>query len=391
MEEQRAKAKQILTHPNFRKLDSQQIQEIYRTFLAVGLTKEDLKNLLKVEEPPKSQEITYLESMPYGVFLNFILAGDIQGKDLISLCNSSPLINEKCNKEFNAEGKVIPQYLFYILLKKMNVPVTDIKMDYRTFYKNVIFNKSFDSLKKKLEILDEATSDLGDYHISFPKNVFDLLYVYGRYESSILGSIYGFESLGEFRSIPENLKPMIPVAYSILEVLRDLQSHVFARLDLKIKIPVTLEIREMAKSLNLSLEEFRVQIFDPFLLENRTYIDDKAIPYVTFENCLNYDLIFAMLLREASKYINLNKSLKDKILENWRNIIEENIEEYEERKDDTDDEEDLEAFQRSIDLLESISELSPEEAGYLAALHEKVLSGKLPVLTHFSFEELIKY
>lgn len=131
MDDRLERARKILLHPNFNKLSQIQIQQVFKSLLASGITKDDIETILN---PSKINNITYLEKLPYDVFINLILTGNIEGLDLIHLCNSSPLINEKCNKDFNAEGKIIPLYLFYLLLKKLEVNVDKIKMDYRKAY-----------------------------------------------------------------------------------------------------------------------------------------------------------------------------------------------------------------------------------------------------------------
>jgi hypothetical protein len=69
----------------------------------------------------------HFEKFDYNTFLNFVIRGDIKGKDLLALCNVSKTFQEYSNRGFkiqNNDGTVIridDQYLFRVLLAKMKV------------------------------------------------------------------------------------------------------------------------------------------------------------------------------------------------------------------------------------------------------------------------------
>jgi len=187
-------ARQVLTHPNFSKLTPQQMQEVYRSLLASGVTKDDIRNIL-LSKP----NLTYLESLPYNIFLNLVTNGEIKGKDLIRFCNSSPLINDKCNRPFQLakSGDFIPEYLFYLLLKQDGI---ENKTNPRIVY---IFlqtetGKTFHTLYEKIKAItdvnarlvypmrDEFGYSLGE----FPQDLDQLLY---HHLKLLYGSIYYLE------------------------------------------------------------------------------------------------------------------------------------------------------------------------------------------------------
>lgn len=53
-------------------------------------------NIEESEEIPDST-IQYWASLPYDIFVNMVLTENISGPDLIALCGSHPIINDKCN------------------------------------------------------------------------------------------------------------------------------------------------------------------------------------------------------------------------------------------------------------------------------------------------------
>lgn len=120
---------------------------------------------------------TYLESLPYHVFLNLVLNGDLKGKDLINLCNSSPLINEKCNRSFIKEtGETIPQFLFYNLLRKMNADI-GLRENYRDVYKTYVdLNRGFKKLQKRILKLRNVQKSFTNFQTTWPFSIYDLLY-----------------------------------------------------------------------------------------------------------------------------------------------------------------------------------------------------------------------
>jgi alpha-tubulin suppressor-like RCC1 family protein len=96
------------------------------------ITKDQLLNLInesveQTEQKKIKQMLPILEKFDYNTFLRFIITGDIKGKDLLAVCNTSKKFNNYCNKDFEVrdfQGKIIEvktQYLFRLLLGKMGI------------------------------------------------------------------------------------------------------------------------------------------------------------------------------------------------------------------------------------------------------------------------------
>jgi len=102
----------ILWHPNFKKLNLQQVQEVFRNLIASGVTKEEIATILKdieaanrlVKENEErkayndylKQNVSKLELLPRVVFKRLVEVGEIKGRDLVYLCNSSPILKSYC-------------------------------------------------------------------------------------------------------------------------------------------------------------------------------------------------------------------------------------------------------------------------------------------------------
>jgi alpha-tubulin suppressor-like RCC1 family protein len=85
-----------------------------------------------------------LEKFDYNTFLNFVIKGDIKGRDLLALCDSSKKFNDFCNRNFNREDKdgnvvkVENQYLFRVLLSKASIRLTGNKSPKRLYIQRMI-------------------------------------------------------------------------------------------------------------------------------------------------------------------------------------------------------------------------------------------------------------
>ena len=120
MEDKLVKARGILLNPNFNKLTVEQIVNVYRVILASGVTKEQIAEILKSNT---NKNVSYLESLPRDVFKQMVEIGKIQGRDLIYLCNSSPLLRQHClQDEKDINGKIIKQQaIYYDSLVRMGI------------------------------------------------------------------------------------------------------------------------------------------------------------------------------------------------------------------------------------------------------------------------------
>lgn len=120
------KAKQLLGHPNFNKLSPKQIQQVFESILASGVSKEQIAYILREIEAKKKRfalqkaNVSHLELLPRNVFKHMVEVGEIKGKDLLYLCNSSPILKNYCladSKDIN--GQVIEhQEIYALALKK---------------------------------------------------------------------------------------------------------------------------------------------------------------------------------------------------------------------------------------------------------------------------------
>lgn len=119
------KAKQLLGHPNFNKLSLQQIQQVFAVILASGVTKDQITSILREIETEKERyalqkaNVSHLELLPRNVFKHMVEVGQIKGKDLVHLCNSSPILRNYCLADLkDINGEVIEHQEIYSLALK---------------------------------------------------------------------------------------------------------------------------------------------------------------------------------------------------------------------------------------------------------------------------------
>jgi alpha-tubulin suppressor-like RCC1 family protein len=122
-----------------------------------GVTKQELSILIndslaeQYEQRKQEHEfrdvLPILEQFDYNTFLSFILAGDIKGKDLLALCNTSKKFQNYCNQGFEVENKdgdvirIDDQYLFRVLLAKMRTRPRFGKTPRETYIERTIGGK----------------------------------------------------------------------------------------------------------------------------------------------------------------------------------------------------------------------------------------------------------
>ena len=123
-------ARITLLDPEFRKLTTQQMQDTFRRYMAEGLTKQDLINIITGSSTESQSTISVskleqLEKLPRVVFKQLIETGKIKGKDLIYLCNSSPLLRSYCLADStDINGQVLQsQEIYRIALRNMGVEI----------------------------------------------------------------------------------------------------------------------------------------------------------------------------------------------------------------------------------------------------------------------------
>jgi hypothetical protein len=392
---------------------------------------------LSPDEAPIEQKrnLSYLESLPYNVFFNIVSTGNIEGKDLIYYCNASPLINEKCNKAFNAEGKVIPEYLFYVLLQRMGINPGDKP---RQKYVRIIKHENvYKGLVRKFEAMNSKNilSKQNPY-----SNLFNLLY----------GKIHG-DNLGlvkyAFRKFPENEK---------LQYLKFLVDDFFQILDLLKRDPTQTSIdvwglnhnpgrlAYLRNVLHRVIEEYGLPKFD--WNSNYSYGDyDSIRTLITQEDLYNVNQIVTLIVKAVSRINKYNvQLLKERIQETWKetvNDFQKHVAEESQRimediifwnkfklnlnrgivdkwlvaeilKEDEDyivtpndiqtlknsvqtDLDELftatENYQEAIDNFPLLVDLTNDELSYLMFLHVRILERKIPAFEKFDPAVLIKY
>lgn len=132
-EQQISSAREILRNKQFQSMTREDKTSIINTMLEKGLSIADIKMLLLEIRVPHSlgkevkEEATRLALLPYNVFVHMVLVGNITGDDILTLCKSSEAINSYCNKphEDAITGQVYDQYLFRILLNKINPKILE--------------------------------------------------------------------------------------------------------------------------------------------------------------------------------------------------------------------------------------------------------------------------
>lgn len=82
-----------------------------------------------------AHDINFLESLPYDILMSIIQSGNIKGKDLLSLCDTSPIISKHCNRDLVLpDGTVKTQYLFRKQLEDIDIKGMPWKTSPRQLY-----------------------------------------------------------------------------------------------------------------------------------------------------------------------------------------------------------------------------------------------------------------
>jgi hypothetical protein len=132
--------RQILQSRSFLSQSLEQKKTILNQILETEeITKEELSTIIndeanklkKKEEKEKTRIlVSNLERLDYNTFITIILTGNIRGKHLLALCSGSNKLNSYCNREFqlldkdgNPVGPLQNEYLFRLLLNRMNVKI----------------------------------------------------------------------------------------------------------------------------------------------------------------------------------------------------------------------------------------------------------------------------
>jgi hypothetical protein len=116
----------ILRSPIFLAYGTEQQKAVLDQIIATGeLSSQDVYRLFQEE----TNQYNYLENLPYNVFVNIIDSGEIKGRDLVHLCNSSSKLRAMCLKtrEFvDLQGKVYSvktEYVYRRVLEQLGILV----------------------------------------------------------------------------------------------------------------------------------------------------------------------------------------------------------------------------------------------------------------------------
>jgi hypothetical protein len=404
------KARKILLHENFPKLTPLQVQDVYRNLIIQGITKEEISQILK----EKKKDVTYLEGLPYNVFVNLVLVGEIDGRDLLNFCNSSPLINEKCNKAFISEsGHVVPQFIFSKLLQKMGIPSRE---NPREQYLNIVQHRTISTLSARLSILLDL---LGLRSNHFPETVYDLIYgPRGTFAFEVLEGIknskpqsisivellekfmykldlsgyYKYDDIAR-RNIDEFLeilnlfrsKGLGDLKYNYLGLSR-LKSRISQKDFSDANIIFAQALKRILEKYGYSSEEFRAYL-------RRKWNTNPIFEHLENSETLRHFNIRAMLFEALGIRIPkndpeglLNPNPDDKE-EEW----EEEVSPEEKERILLETEMLQEEFQRVKENLNWFMTITEDELDYLTYLHYKVYNGEIPVLESFTYENLFGY
>src|SRR5579885_1013649 len=123
----------ILQSEKFHSQSLQEKQQVLNQIIATGeVSREDVLALINEEQQKQpsiqtSNQFSYLERVPYDVFVKIIDSGQIKGRDLVALCNSSPTLRNYCLKDrqhIDKNGRIYKtetQYVYRKLLNDMGV------------------------------------------------------------------------------------------------------------------------------------------------------------------------------------------------------------------------------------------------------------------------------
>lgn len=153
-----SKAKAILLHPNFNQLNPVQIQQVFQSLLASGVTKDDIAAIvLQRESQPQNYDrskLNYLEKLPRDAFKHMVQVGEISGMDLVNLCNTSPKLRTYClTDKKDVNGKLLKkQEIYSLALEKMGIKLLP-KDEPNLLYRKVASGfqvSSWDLIERKL-------------------------------------------------------------------------------------------------------------------------------------------------------------------------------------------------------------------------------------------------
>jgi hypothetical protein len=181
MDEKLNLVRQIFDSDGFRNASQDQQRDIVKQVIATGeIAETDIEQLYN--ETLSNSSNHALQNLPYDVFVNVILSGDIRGEDLLSLCGSSSKIKEYCNRDLVLpNGDKVSQYLFRQLIEKERpgYAISD-QEEPRRIYEKLTTKRleDFFSLLSFLKGVEDKEWVDADHVIHVPKTIQSLLYYF---------------------------------------------------------------------------------------------------------------------------------------------------------------------------------------------------------------------
>jgi hypothetical protein len=146
---------QILSSEKFESSSDEEQQTIISQIQSNGISLETIQQIQQLMEQEKKEkteqakiqretkEAEYFSMMPYDVFLSIVRKGQINGQNLLNLCNASTKVKEYCDKPLILQnGQIITKNLFRILLNDLGIKV-DVDEDPKEVYINHVKFKGF--------------------------------------------------------------------------------------------------------------------------------------------------------------------------------------------------------------------------------------------------------
>ena len=366
--------KAIIGSPVFQAATDQEKLRILEEIISTGeISKEQVYQIYQNSNlASPNLDVNYgktLTNLPYEVFVNLIQAGQLEGRDLLQLCNSSAKLREYCDRSFTLNnGQQISQYIFRLALQSIGIDADAIITKYQArgrnltpkdiyIYYTVGDGVRYDRLAAKLQQIVNIANDEADWRLRFPLNLGELLY----YQSD-----YDFEFLG--RAANE---------FDPNYLLFDHGKEAIYELSQYDNLDKVSDLDEMSKLSGKSLEELVGSIYEgyDFVRDKIGYQRTNDPPSgvkVTPEQLIQIIRHYPDYYRQ---YLIDNPYVEDKlasnILEQYNAVIH------------AMDNSDIDS-----ELLSSIV-LSGDDIAYLIKLHHRIVAGELKIDTPFLKDELL--
>jgi predicted transcriptional regulator len=178
----------------------------------------------------EAQGLSQLEALPYDVFVNVVLSGNLRGNELLDLCNSSPVLKEYCNRSvILPDGQKISQYLFRQLIQKENPGHVYEEGDKpRKVYERLTTRTQYDFdkfLSLMVELRERGIFDFrynAKNYYQYPKTLQMLLYCVHSHEYGLL-----FES----SSLNMNVSSVSTIEFSKIKTTLDRSSDIIFKIE----------------------------------------------------------------------------------------------------------------------------------------------------------------